>query len=263
MGNLVLGSTDDDLIAKAPGIARHSHTHWWIKGAVLLTGTAQATKGLNKRRGAEALIETELVHLLGGTVARFWAALYRFTNLLRLLLSPTIRDTDGSHPHCPPSCSQYNAPRHPAPRLPDYVDSSRINIVSSSPALSMRLSSSLASDHAGYVAYELYSLSEDATVELALAFLQYALVYCPLQQHVFAAAMYPSELLLEFLGLRRRMLAMMGYGGLQFEAPADGEVVLLRRDPTGHFQGYGEVLVLLEAKKRFTLICEGRLVIMD
>ncbi|KAK3367363.1 hypothetical protein B0T24DRAFT_389244 [Lasiosphaeria ovina] len=52
-------------------------------------------------------------------------------------------------------------------------------------------------------------------------------------------------------------------GTLKLEATADGEVVLLRRHLAGYFEGSSEVLALLEAKKQFTLIREGRPVVTD
>jgi len=70
--------------------------------------------------------------------------------------------------------------------------------------------------------------------------------------------------LLEFLGIRRRMVAILRGGTLAFEATADGEVALLRRDDgVGRFISRGEVLGLLEAKKRLTVIREGRPVMTD
>lgn len=71
-------------------------------------------------------------------------------------------------------------------------------------------------------------------------------------------------MLLEFLGIRRRMVAILRGGTLAFEATADGEVALLRRDDgVGRFISRGEVLGLLEAKKRLTVIREGRPVMTD
>jgi len=60
------------------------------------------------------------------------------------------------------------------------------------------------------------------------------------------------------------MVAILRGGTLAFEATADGEVALLRRDDgVGRFISGGEVLGLLEAKKRLTVIREGRPVMTD
>ncbi|KAK0655452.1 hypothetical protein B0T16DRAFT_451130 [Cercophora newfieldiana] len=62
--------------------------------------------------------------------------------------------------------------------------------------------------------------------------------------------------------VRRRIFTRFSDQTLELEATADGEVVLLRRNQTGRFD-HGEALVLLEGKRRFTLVHEGRPVIPD
>lgn len=59
------------------------------------------------------------------------------------------------------------------------------------------------------------------------------------------------------------MVAPFKDDALELDAAADGEVVLLRRNATGLFVDCGEVIALLEAKKRFKLVREGRPVITD
>ncbi|KAK1749612.1 hypothetical protein QBC47DRAFT_354840 [Echria macrotheca] len=123
---------------------------------------------------------------------------------------------------------------------------------------------SFASDNAGHVSREehaAWAMSEDATVQLASTFLRHALVHCPLQE---VTAIGPTpQLLLEFSGIRRRMLTHFGEGTLELEATADGEVALLRKDATGRFVHLGQAVMLLEAKKRFELVREGKPLITD
>ena len=59
------------------------------------------------------------------------------------------------------------------------------------------------------------------------------------------------------------MATILKNGALKLEATADGEIALLRRFASGHFEASGEVLALLEAKKQFTLIRDGRPVVTD
>ncbi|KAK3377677.1 hypothetical protein B0H63DRAFT_477693 [Podospora didyma] len=231
--------------------------------------------------GGEELTETELVHRLGGTAGMFWAALHCFTRAQSVqpvdadaddLEMPDVDNTAGIGAHGGSHLPSLVSPlpqrnRRQTQRHPDYVDSSNIQITSSSPAPDSHLSSSFASDNAGHVSREEHTrraLSEDATVQLASAFLRHALVHCPLQ-HV-AAVGNPPPLLLEFSGVRRRMFAPFAHFGdkaLELEATADGEVALLRRHATGRFVDRGEVPALLEAKKRFKLVREGRPVVTD
>ncbi|KAK3364176.1 hypothetical protein B0T25DRAFT_563203 [Lasiosphaeria hispida] len=193
------------------------------------------------RPGDESLTETELIHRLGGTAGMFWAALHRFTRERSATTSTTRIDANTQHT--------------------DYIDSGKIKIASSSPA--PQQSSSFGSDNAGHVSREEHSacaVSEDATVQLASTFLRHALVHCP-QQYVSVDGNSP-QLLLEFSGIRRRIFTRFSDQTLELEATADGEVVLLRRNQTGRFD-HGEALVLLEGKRRFKLIHEGRPVIPD
>jgi len=105
----------------------------------------------------------------------FWAALHRFTGPRPLgfivdsfgdgAQTPSLPDADDDDDDLPrPQRSHRQALRHP-----DYVDSSRIKITSSSPT---QPSSASTSDHTGYISREEHnrrSISEDATVELASA----------------------------------------------------------------------------------------------
>ncbi|KAK5657165.1 hypothetical protein OQA88_3222 [Cercophora sp. LCS_1] len=143
----------------------------------------------------------------------------------------------------------------------DYVDSGKVKIASGSPA--PQQSSSFGSDNAGHISREEHSaraVSEDATVQLASTFLRHALVYCP-QQYVSADG-NSLQLLLEFSGIRRRIVARFSDQTFELEATADGEVAILRRSQTGCFDR-GEALALLEGKRRFKLVREGRPVIPD
>jgi len=83
---------------------------------------------------------------------------------------------------------------------PSYINSSKINIASSSPTSDL-YPSSFASDNAGHVSREehaAWAISEDATTgQLASTFLRHALVHCPLQQFVTLGT---SPQLLEFSG---------------------------------------------------------------
>lgn len=222
--------------------------------------------------GSEALTETELVHQLGGMAGMFWAALRRFTDPQppSPIYGAEMRDLDsaddvgGGHPPSSPVLPQTQRARRrrAQQQYPDYVDSSRIKIASSSPIAGSQLSSSTTSDYISREEHGRRALAEDATVELASAFLRHSLFQCPLQQHVTTA--YPEDVLLEFSGIRRRMVATLRSGTLAFEATADGEVALLRRNNgAGRFISRGEVIGLLEAKKRLTVIREGRPVMTD
>jgi len=205
----------------------------------------------------EGLTETELIHRLGGTAGMFWAALHCFT---REQSATTSRaDANMGEIEMPDIESDNDLPSLVLPRPQrtrrqtqhaDYVDSGKIKIASSSPA--PQQSSSFGSDNAGHISREEHSaraVSEDATVQLASTFLRHALVYCP-QQYVSVDG--SPQILLEFSGIRRRMLARFSDQTLELEATADGEVVLLRRSQTGRFDRR-EALALLEGKRRFKL----------
>lgn len=219
--------------------------------------------------GGHELTETELVHLLGGTAGMFWAALHRFTGPRSL---QSIMDSSDDVPRSPPLADadddddlpRTQRTRRQAPRHPGYVDSSHIKITSSSSPT--QPSNASTSDHTGYISsaeHNRRSISEDATVELASAFLRHVLIHCPLQHVASGSTTNDLPLLLEYSGVRRRMATTLKNGALKLEATADGEIALLRRFASGHFEASGEVLALLEAKKQFTLIRDGRPVVTD
>ncbi|KAK0655716.1 hypothetical protein B0T16DRAFT_499757 [Cercophora newfieldiana] len=185
--------------------------------------------------GDESLTESELIHRLGGPKAADSNA--QANSDVSDLKIPDLDDNDLP----PPLSARPQQTRRQTQQHLDYVNSSKIKVVSSSPTSDLYPSSSFASDNAGHVSREehaAWAVSEDATVQLASTFLRHALVHCP-PQHV-AAVGTPLRLLLEFSGIRRRMLAHFGDGALELEATADGE-----------------------AKKRFKLVHEGRPVITD
>lgn len=102
---------------------------------------------------------------------------------------------------------------------------------------------------------------EDETVQLVSAFLQSALVYCPWQLDI---AVMPC--LVEFSGTRRYLSARLGSPHAhapQLCATADGELRVLRTDDKGGFGNQGGAVALLEAKKRFKVVRNGRPVITD
>ncbi|KAK5653271.1 hypothetical protein OQA88_9170 [Cercophora sp. LCS_1] len=216
------------------------------------------------RPGDEDLTETELIHRLGGTAGMFWAALLQFRRQHAAPVSGPVAADSNTEANSDVSDLEMPDLDDDTQQHPGYIDSSKINVASSSPTSDLYPSSSFTSDNAGHVPREehaAWAISEDATVQLASTFLRHALVHCPLQH--FAAAGTPPQLLLEFSGIRRRMLAHFRDGALELEATADGEVTLLRRNAMGRFVDRGQVLVLLEAKKRFKLVHEGRPVITD
>ncbi|KAL8312909.1 hypothetical protein RB593_007238 [Gaeumannomyces tritici] len=102
---------------------------------------------------------------------------------------------------------------------------------------------------------------EDTTVQLASTFLRHALIYCPLQ--LVSAGNINPRMLLEFSGVRQRMVATLGTGGLSFEATADGKVAVLYQNSTGHFTDRKETVALLDAKKRVKKVREGKPIFTD
>ena len=222
------------------------------------------------------------MHRLGGTAGMFWAALHRFTRAQSVrpvhvnaslempdLKMPDLDNTAGIEAQRDSHVLPFDSllpqrTRRQTEQHPDYVDSSDIVITSSSPVPSSHLTSSFASDNVGHVSREEHTaraVSEDATVQLASALLRHALIHSPL--HHVATIGDPSPLLLKFSGVRRRMFGRFVDEALELEATADGEITLLRWHSTGCFVDYGEVLALLEAKKRFELVYEGRPVVTD
>lgn len=85
-------------------------------------------------------------------------------------------------------------------------------------------------------------------------------MYCPLQS---SAIMHTMQRLLEFSGTRRCLSARFGDGACLLHATPDGEFYLVPTVPEGRFQSRGEAIALLEAKRRFKMIRNGRPVITD
>ncbi|KAL8346230.1 hypothetical protein RB598_000230 [Gaeumannomyces tritici] len=225
-------------------------------GAVLTAPPEQPSEELSKiiaplRSGQELLTETELVHQLGGTAGMFWAALHQ----------ATASGDDVEMPDLVGSAAHPTRARNQTSQDPAFKDSSKMQVGSSSPVISSP--SSFGSDNAGYIALQEHmdGLLEDTTVQLASAFLRHALIYCPLQ--LVSAGNINPRMLLEFSGLRQRMVANLGTGGLWFEATADGEVAVLYKNSTGHFTDRKETVALLEAKKRFKKVREGKPIFTD
>ena len=102
---------------------------------------------------------------------------------------------------------------------------------------------------------------EDDMVQLASAFLRSALVYCP---HQLATDMDTIPCLVEFSGTRRYLSARLsGEQAPQLRTTADGELRVLLTAKEGRFGNQGEAIALLEAKKQFKVIRNGRPVITD
>jgi len=226
------------------------------------------------------LTETQLIHRLGGLPGMFWGALHRFTrNQLALAAIPTIPiPTDSSAVDVGPNADDIDVDmvdvsglpslpssrpqriRRPTQNHPEYVDSGTMKVESSSP---LPLSSSFGSSAASYVSRGVYAASadpEDETAQLVSAFLRAALVYCPLQS---AAVIHTIPRLLEFSGTRRYLSARLGNKAFRLNATPDGEFHLLPATTAGRFGNGGEVIALLEAKKQFRIIRNGRPVITD
>lgn len=147
-------------------------------------------------------------------------------------------------------------------RHPGYVDSSKIKITSSSPAAEPRGSSSFASDNVGRVPVEEHTAKGHFRERDGASRLRLSATFAGLLQLPAVGESSP-KLLLEFSSMRRRMFTRFGHEALELEATADGETALLYRS-RGRYVNDGKVRpALLEAKKRFKLIRDGKPVITD
>lgn len=142
-----------------------------------------------------------------------------------------------------------------------YVASDKMQVQSSSPYSSQQ---SHSSSRLGYIAAAEHT-REDATVQLASTFLRHALIYSTPQQlnHLNHDA---PQLLLQYEGVRRRFRASLACGTFKLIAVPDGEINLLHHlgDRFAQPQSLqSRVVALLECKKRFRCIVDGKPTITD
>ena len=148
-----------------------------------------------------------------------------------------------------------------------YVPSDQMQVQSSSPLGSQQplLSSSNHSSRAGHIAASEHTRSaalEDATVQLASVFLRYALAYSPFQQ----LGGETLSLLLQYEGVRRRLQGSLADRAFNLVAIPDGEINLLYNLGDRFTQpqsSQSRIVALLECKRRFECIIDGKPIITD
>ncbi|EAQ85624.1 predicted protein [Chaetomium globosum CBS 148.51] len=232
-----------------------------LRAARLVVRSATARSERPQRGNLNGtLTETEFVHQYGASLASFWAALAQFGDVQGLDIEGgdlnEDADEDDKRPYSPGSDSS-----HPHKRVrtqvvnPVYRNSTTMRVGSSSPSREGgSLQASQGSDP-GYVSQgrAAADVPEHATVRIASAFLRHLLQSCPPQhetQH------YIPTNLVEVSDGSRRFVGKTAYD-VATGATADGELVLhrLRND---RYNLTGHRPALLEAKKRFAVIKDGR-----
>ena len=230
-----------------------------------------------------ALTETELVHLHGQSLGSFWAALAQFGSVQELEFAAedddlvdgvdetededVDMDMDGGEgrgdkrPYSPgsnPSPSHKRVRKHTD--FSGFEDSSKMQVGSSPRSKSSSMHASQSSDH-GYLGQDgdaSADAPEQATIQIASAFLRHVLQACPPQHETHKNK---PTYLVEFSGVSREFV---GRHGLQkkIKATADGEFVLYRLG-NARYNLTGHRPALLEAKKRFAVIKEGKPALMN
>jgi hypothetical protein len=221
------------------------------------------------------LTETELVHLHDASLGSFWAALAQFGHLEGCEVEAKGDGVDedesdgvdeaedgnvdmgeGGGRRRPYSPGSNPSPSHKRFRkqrdFPDYDDSSKMRIGSSPHSES---SSWQASQGSGYVSQGQPSadVPEQGTVQIASAFIRHVLQACPPQHQTQC---HKPTCLVEFWG-RSRKFAGKTAQEEKIRATADGELVLYQHG-NGSYNLTGHRPALLEAKKRFAVIKDGK-----
>ena len=206
------------------------------------------------------LTETEFVHQYGASLASFWAALAQFGDVEGLDIEGgdlnQDADEDDKRPYSPGSDSSQPYKRVRTQVVnPVYRNSTTMRVGSSSPS---REGGSLQASQGSDTVYvsqgrAAADVPEHATVRIASAFLRHLLQSCPPQhetQH------YKPTNLVEVSDGSRRFVGKTAYD-VAIGATADGELVL-HRLRNGRYNLTGHRPALLEAKKRFAVIKDGR-----
>jgi hypothetical protein len=234
-----------------------------------------------------SLTETELVHLHGASLGSFWAALARFGDVEGLDIEIDGEDHGEGHgqedgedddiametigegekrPYS--SGSDISASALPVAQTKrvrtervrqDFASSTTMQVGSSSPAKSSQQASECSS--AGYVsqAHAVADVPEQATVQIASAFIRHVLQACPPQDNT---RLHKPTSLVEFSGASRELVGDTAQGA-RIRATSDGELVLYRLNNHKCYSPTSHRLALLEAKKRFNIILDGQLVLAN
>ena len=145
------------------------------------------------------------------------------------------------------------------PSRPGMVDSESMQITPDSPS---EAPSSQSSSSGSYHQNErFHPVPEDATIEVARAFIQHVLLHIPSQKTVSASGATldaPPDPLIEFSGVRKQR-SMAFAGNRTIQATADGELEFWVWNATHHRYNLEPArrLALLEAKSHFAKIVEG------
>ncbi|KAL8382859.1 hypothetical protein RB595_006573 [Gaeumannomyces hyphopodioides] len=195
----------------------------------------------------ESLTETDLSRKMSGTAASFWAALRIITN---------AANEEAATAEAINRPSRFRAPL----QNNDYFDSGTMQVGSSSPTYPSSEDDFQGRGDSDFIAKEEHgkdTLPEDATVVLVSAFLKHALIWCPGQ-----APSDNRKALLEFSPVRQKIIAHLP-DGVKFEATSDGEI--FRLEPKhGRFNHVRDkVIALVEAKRRFETVQDGKATISD
>jgi hypothetical protein len=228
------------------------------------------------------LTETELVHLYGASLGSFWALLAQFGDVEGLEVEINSEDDgedDGEDDNM--AIETGEGEKRPyssgsdksASALPltqnkrvrterartDFVSSVTMQVGSSSPLKSSQQASEGSS--AGYVsqAHALADVPEQATIQIASAFIRHVLQACPPQDNT---RHHKPACLVEFSGVSREFAGDTAQGA-RIRATSDGELVLYRLDDGKCYSLTSDRLALLEAKKRFAVIKDGQPVLTN
>jgi hypothetical protein len=231
--------------------------------------------------------ETELVHLHGASLGSFWAVLARFGDVDGLDVEIDGEDYNEDHgqddgedediamettgegekrPYSSGSDISANAlPVVQNKRVrterarQGFTSSTTMQVGSSSPAKSSQQASECSS--AGYVsqAHAVADVPEQATVQIASAFIRHVLQACPPQDNT---RLHKPTSLVEFSSVSREFVGDTARGA-RIRATSDGELVLYRLNNHMCYSPTSHRLALLEAKKRFDIIKDGQLVLAN
>jgi hypothetical protein len=249
----------------------------------------QALLGVPEQLGQhQSMTETELVHLYGASLGSFWATLARFGDVEGLNMDVDSGDdgddgagihgdvlsTDDGEGDCMnmgvgegekrpySSSSDQSVSALPirskrvrtAPDRTEFVDITKTQIESSSPQRSSQQASQGSDTVFVSESHSLADVPEQATLEIASTFIRHVLWASPPQDDT---RNHKPPYLVEFSGVSREFSGKTATNE-QIRATADGELVLYRLDDSNHYQRTGHRPALLEAKKRFAVIKDGR-----
>ncbi|OXV08526.1 hypothetical protein Egran_03711 [Elaphomyces granulatus] len=168
------------------------------------------------------------------------------------LLQKYLRDLQELGPFPSSLCSGLRSRSRNPPSRPGMVDSESMQITPDSPS---EAPSSQSSSSGSYHQNErFHPVPEDATIEVARAFIQHVLLHIPSQKTVSASGATldaPPDPLIEFSGVRKQR-SMAFAGNRTIQATADGELEFWVWNATHHRYNLEPArrLALLEAKLR-------------